>query len=620
MSKIFTGILLLIVAIGMASCGGGGGGGGSGDTPLSKLTGNVNDGAISNAKVCLDTNGNGACDANEPNAVSGAGGLYSFTYPAATDISKLHVLAIIDTNSTDDDYGRITKPYNMLAPATSPSSVSPLTTLISTDMMVRNVTAADAESKLKSDYGISKTLLGLNVANDADLHAMAQVTAISLAEVQRVIKSDATAIAAGLSNNDVLKQSVQQVKDNVLKNVVAAGGKVAIDTASAKSQDAVLTNINAQLPNALASVVTKNIPAVITSARVGDGVDVNMAEVFRKGLVLASNAGGGSSAGTDQIAPITFSNMGAQYYQCDTQTMLAIDSCIKARKLLDSNRWVDLGTNSSPRIVFDGVNWITVDRSAIGKPLIDGNCISVPLTPGQKGGLTYCAVAKNLSGKSIKSVLPDFCKSGSSSEIAACNPDTIFPPDSVAYDFSTSSSDDDYEVDYNDSDQWGGYGYSGEKSIAAFIANAKSKVVLISSCNLGMMVDSFDEITSSGKLKFALRTSASGNGCFSQQAEKFSELTDFYVRNVGGKAVMVWGVPNSYKKLNNETELYRIFLYYAGPSKSGIYGGTFRPKGKQRLDIRFNGQLGSSPQVMSRATFDTLIAQKGKPAFAYPGP
>ena len=614
MSKIFTVMRIFALAIGIASCGGGG------DTTLLKMTGYINDGAISNARVCLDLNSNGACDTDEPSAISGTGGLYSFNYPAVTDISKLHVLAIIDTNATDEDYGRITKPYNMLAPATSPSSVSPLTTLISTDMMVRNVTATDAESKLKREYGITKTLLGLNVANDADLHAMAQVTAISLAEAQRVIKNDAAAIAAGLSNNDVLKQSVQQVKENVLKSVVAAGGKVTIDTSSPKSQEAVLTNINAQLPNALANVVTKNIPAVITSARVGDGADVNMVEVFRKGLVLASNAGGGSTAASDQTAPITFQSMGAQYYQCDPLTMSATDSCIRARKFLDSNRWIDLVSNSSPRITFDGVAWITADRSAIGKPVIDGNCVSAPMTPGQKGGLTYCAVAKNLSGKSIKSVLPDFCKSGSSSEIAACNPDIVFPPDSIAYDFNASSSDDDYEIDYNDSDQWGGYGYNGEKSIAAFIANAKTKVVMIASCNLGMMVDSFDENTGLGKLKFALRTNASGNGCFSQQAEKFTELTDFYVKNVGGKAVMVWGVPNSYKKLNNETELYRIFVFYAGPSKAGIYGGTFRPKGKQRVDIRFTGQLASSPQVMSRATFDTLLAQKGKPAFAYPTP
>jgi len=291
---------------------------------------------------------------------------------------------------------------------------------------------------------------------------------------------------------------------------------------------------------------------------------------------------------------------------------------VKSRKLIAGNAWADVVSAPSPRIVFDGIEWKTAPSNEIGKPVIRGNCVSVPITPTQVEGLTYCTVEKNLGGKSIKSVIPDFCKnSNGTGDIAGCNPEAILPAGAKVYDFNVSASADFYQIYYNDT--WGGYGSVGTTTVADFLSKAKTNVVMVSGCDLGMLVDNYDDKTGKGQFKFGLKTSASGNGCFNARAEQFTERSDFYVKKVGGKDVVVWGVPNLYKKLNGGTLLYRMFTNYAGAHYSGIFDGEFRPSGQQE-EIRFTGQMGYSPQVMNQVAFDALIAQRGKPPFPYPVP
>ena len=58
----------------LTACGGGGGGGGGGSSGSSTLSGTVIDGYIEGAKVCLDVNSNGACDAGEPTTITDSAG------------------------------------------------------------------------------------------------------------------------------------------------------------------------------------------------------------------------------------------------------------------------------------------------------------------------------------------------------------------------------------------------------------------------------------------------------------------------------------------------------------------------------------------------------------------
>jgi len=83
----------------------GGGGGGSADSSSSTVTigGAVIDGYIEGATVCLDVNGNGACDTTEPKATTGSDGKYSISYSGST--TGLHVLTEVPSTAKDKDDG-----------------------------------------------------------------------------------------------------------------------------------------------------------------------------------------------------------------------------------------------------------------------------------------------------------------------------------------------------------------------------------------------------------------------------------------------------------------------------------------------------------------------------------
>ena len=126
--------LSLATAALLAACGGSNAPG----TGPTTISGQVIDGYIKGATVCLDLNGNYACDSGEPSATSGDKGAYSFTAPAGVDIRALHVVAKVPVGATDTDNNgtatKVTDPYIMLSPATMASVVSPLTTVVSTEM------------------------------------------------------------------------------------------------------------------------------------------------------------------------------------------------------------------------------------------------------------------------------------------------------------------------------------------------------------------------------------------------------------------------------------------------------------------------------------------------------
>jgi uncharacterized protein YkwD len=176
-TKTFLPLLLLTL---LASCGGGGGGG-SGST-TSSLSGVVMDGYITGATVCLDLNNNGKCDSGEPSTTTGANGSYTFTYPT-TSLSNLNVIASVPVGATDSDHPgtTIATAYQLLAPATQPLVVSPLTTLVSQYMAASGVSAQSAASSVVATLSLdsstnlfSNYLSSSNTANTA-LHNVAQV-------------------------------------------------------------------------------------------------------------------------------------------------------------------------------------------------------------------------------------------------------------------------------------------------------------------------------------------------------------------------------------------------------------------------------------------------------------
>jgi trimeric autotransporter adhesin len=154
-------VLGIAIILGAAGCGGGGGGGAVAPGAPASTTTNVSttviDGALKNAVVCMDVNLNGLCDAGEVQGRTDAAGNVTLAIPN-DDVGKYPLVAMVGTDAVDADNGPVTVPYSMTAPASRPSVVSPLTTLVQQTVVANGVSIADAEKQLQSTTGINVSL------------------------------------------------------------------------------------------------------------------------------------------------------------------------------------------------------------------------------------------------------------------------------------------------------------------------------------------------------------------------------------------------------------------------------------------------------------------------------
>ena len=180
-------VLGVVMSMVLAACGGGGtsspSNGSSGST---NITGNLIDGYITNAKVCLDSNNNGKCDTTEPFATTAASGVFSISVPSGTTTTGKNLVAEISTSSTDTD-GTITAGYTMLAPVPTSSTstvVTPLTTLVA-------LNPASGVAGVAAALGISEAAVtGDYIATPSkSTHNIAQYLAGVIATVQNVQSS-----------------------------------------------------------------------------------------------------------------------------------------------------------------------------------------------------------------------------------------------------------------------------------------------------------------------------------------------------------------------------------------------------------------------------------------------
>ena len=167
----------------LAACGGGDGHTGS------TLSGKVIDGYIGGAKVCLSTvvTNSLSCDSSisSASAVTDSSGNYSFSLPSGTSMSGRYVIAQIAAGNTDADAtsGQVQAPYSMVAPAGTPSVVSPLTTMVSANMMIYPASSvAAAQASVASSVGVPAGSLALDYIanNNGGYHNVAKLVAAIL--------------------------------------------------------------------------------------------------------------------------------------------------------------------------------------------------------------------------------------------------------------------------------------------------------------------------------------------------------------------------------------------------------------------------------------------------------
>lgn len=239
-TKLFKRSLLASsIALTLAACGGGSSSGtgttgttGTGSDTTASLSGNVADGYLVGARVCLDLNNNKVCDEGEPSTISTEGGAFVLDGVTQAQIDSNPLLVEIIANETVDEDNpgiAIDKAYKMTAPA-GYKFVSPLTTMVQQEIEANkdneDFAVADAEAAIKTKLGTNADLKADYVAGKQEsgaateeekaeferLHKVAQVTA-------RVLKDNIDAVDAAIKESN-LEITFDQVMDLVVAQVL----------------------------------------------------------------------------------------------------------------------------------------------------------------------------------------------------------------------------------------------------------------------------------------------------------------------------------------------------------------------------------------------------------------
>lgn len=610
--------MVLIAAL--VACGSGGGGGGA-TSASTTLSGTVIDGYIKGATVCLDTNSNQKCDDPlvDPQVTSAADGSYSFTYTG--DISGMHVIAEVPVGAVDSDLGVISEPYSMSAPAaaeskSAPSVITPLTTLVTSEMLSNKTSAADAEVSVKANLNLTTALVGYDFkkAGDTNAAAVAQITAAAIANAMSTLKADTTIKAAGLNFGDIARKAAETVKDSVLPQLISSTGQVTVQDSSSQAK------VIAQISTLVTKTISGNVENIVASTKSGDASIVNLANVFKTtGLILVQSDTGDyineSGKRIDGTWKAFVNALVVEWIQFDLATATAMGP--DTQRVLVNNNWYKKYKDSE-NVSFDGKDWVPSNGVNEGKPILSDNCIEIPKTKTGIPSEVACGTSRDLSGKKITDIIPNLCKDGSSS-IAGCDPGATFPIGSIAYDFTLSTKQDSYTL-WPSTGTWTGYNTLGPKDIYGFIAATKKDPQWMGGgCNTGFMVASYDEKAApkanKGTVKWGSNTSK--DGCTNSKVGAYSETTNFEIVTIGGKELIKIETANLYRSNNNDNKAYTLFGYHKGTVNSGVWNGEFMPA-SFKMAIKFSGDPSLGTQAVSPILLDSVLKQKGVTRYTYP--
>jgi len=245
--------LAAAVLIGFSGCGGGG----DDTTAISTestttLSGTVADGYLVGAKVCLDQNFNGLCDADEPTAITDATGRYTFSV-AATVGTNFPLIVEADANTVDlDDGQKIGEAWYFKA-APGATFISPLTTLVEREVEINPaLTREQAMANLKSELGLT---IGINEdyieADNTQAHNAAKIVARSLAEAEANLT--VAAVSPDVDGSLIRLLAAKQVRGqaDAIKTHAQANDTEFLCDVNTTDVDAQLSELETELASAL---------------------------------------------------------------------------------------------------------------------------------------------------------------------------------------------------------------------------------------------------------------------------------------------------------------------------------------------------------------------------------
>lgn len=177
-------------------------GGGSGSASSPAITsGAVIGSYFQKAKVCLDTNDNGVCDAGETSTISDSQGRFSLSGSGAAVVAEIGTDAVRFDPATGTSTP-VTSKIVLRAPKEAPGTISVESTSVVAEMETNNLAFADAKTKVAAALGVGedKLLSDYNTlaAGDSDQAKLKAATDDGLTRIQ-------TALAAAKSGDDTKK-------------------------------------------------------------------------------------------------------------------------------------------------------------------------------------------------------------------------------------------------------------------------------------------------------------------------------------------------------------------------------------------------------------------------------
>ncbi len=617
MFRIF---LVAFMSIFLAGCGGGGS---SSIATESALTGKVIDGYISGATVCLDLNNNYTCDPDEPSALSGAGGSYTFTYEG-TIPEGIQILADIPIGAVDEDLGVVDKPYSMLAPAANPEVVTPLTTLVSQEIQssAGQLTPEEAEKSVKLMLGIdeSDSLLGNDfVANvDADL----QETATIIAEVLAVAKEAITnnPATSELTPAEISKASVQTAK-SITSDLIASGSSIGLAIE--------------EVATAVTTVVTGEINNIVAASKSGDGEVVSLIQEIKEGNLIILSDGDNQITEDGEIVFREGLEMEFLYFPDAVEGELVDISSAGEDKVAMlvydgplANTWVPIEWDDNDYRIADNGKWtLPADLEGSGTKITE-NCAIFYDTGIVEPSREICFIRKDVSGKQVRDIVPDFCSDGEDGVLEGCDEFAYLPSGSFVYDATFTIAENDYGGDYTlwGSNSWSGYldpAYHDDQTIAgfidAFLADPNRHASRGDNCNTAFRIKSYATEDRSGLIEWADASDGDCGGGFVWADGDTTETLPFTVEEVGNETIIMTKSPVVFRVNNpDERDPYLIFGQAPnglGQDEDGIYGGSFTPSGF-KLTYAFTGNVDYAI-FASRVFVDFMLEQGGNPVFPY---
>ena len=632
------GFIIFAAVMLVAACGGGGGStpvepsgtaaGSTGSTGSTDNTsepitfeGKVIDGYISGATVCLDINNNFLCDPDEPSALSGAGGTYEFTYegtvPAGTQI-----LADIPIGAVDEDLGPIEKAYNMMAPSDNPSVVTPLTTMVSQEIIGSGgeLSSEDAETAVKVSLGMSKTTNLLEndfiESEETALQEVAEVVAVALQVTKETLEdSDG---AADLTPAELTKAAMSTVKASVAALVV--NGEAAVT----KEQAATVTS----------TTVAGQVQNIVTATKSGDGEVVNLLDVLTAGEIaivsegdfaaLDENKNGVWDEAEEPLDFYDYLTLELLYFpEAKEGTLVDLDTDLKIGMYIDdSSEWLRTFNpyDGSDKDLVNDV-WTNQSESESGAK-IDKNCATFynSDTPTE----SYCFVRKDLSGFTVDEAIPGICENDDGTTVAGCDVNAELPEGSYVYDLTLSTADNKYGGSYVlFGGDWSGYvGDGGDQTIDGFIAahtNLNTSYIG-NNCNTAFRVSSYDAELGTGVMQWGDNSGpgeCDGSFDFEAAGETSLEETAFEVVTFGETKIFKTVKPKLYRANNQDEE--SPYLIFGETTNTGgdnvVFQGRFTPS-NTKISLPFTGDP-ENTVFASRVAIDFIFEQAGISPFPY---